>query len=231
MPVNITSVDEALEDNGLKCCVHGPSGAGKTVLCATAKAPTLIINTEGGLLSLEGAPDYIQTAKITTLPDLYELYGMLNAATQENKRVYEWICLDSCSEIAEVVLAHEKSISADPRQAYGALITEMLKLIKAFRDMPQYNVLMTFKQARVTDKHTGMTTYGPSLPGSKLDNEIPYLFDEVFALRVEHDEEVGDYRVLQTSRDVQYEAKDRSGKLAMFEEPKLHSLFTKIYGD
>lgn len=231
MAFQITTVDDALEDNGLKICVHGPAGSGKTVLCATAKAPTLIINTEGGLLSIKGAPDYIKTAKVTNLPDLYSLYEHLNAMALEDKREYDWIMLDSCSEIAEVVLAAELIKSADPRQAYGELIKEMLKLIKAFRDMPHYHVCMTFKQMRFKDSYSGLTSFGPSLPGQKLDNEIPYLYDEVFALRVEKDEDGKDYRILQTSRDVQFEAKDRSGKLEMFEIPKLHSIFSKIYGE
>ena len=231
MTFQITTIDDALEDNGLKICVHGPAGSGKTVLCATAKAPTLIINTEGGLLSLKGAPDYIKTAKITSLPDLYLLYEHLNEMAMADKREYDWIMLDSCSEIAEVVLSSEKKKAADPRQAYGELITEMLKLIKAFRDMPHYHVCMTFKQVRNKDSYSGMTSFGPSLPGQKLDNEIPYLYDEVFALRVEKDKDGKDYRILQTNRDIQYEAKDRSGKLGMWENPKLHEIYTKIYGE
>ena len=231
MAVQITTVDQALEDNGLKVCVHGPSGAGKTMLCASAKAPTIIVNTEGGLLSVKGAPEYIKTAKVTTIADLYELYDMLAAAAAADKREYDWIMLDSCSEIAEVVLAAEKAKAPDPRQAYGELITQMLQLIKAFRDMPHYNVCMTFKQGHWVDGRTGITSFGPSLPGSKLDNEIPYLFDEVFALRVEMDEATGKpYRVLQTSRDIQYEAKDRSGKLELFEQPSLALIHDKIYG-
>lgn len=229
MAINITSVDEALEDNGLKVLVHGPAGAGKTVLCATAQVPTLIISAEGGLLSIKGAPDYIKTAAVSSLEEVYELYTELNAAALEGRREYDWVMMDSASEIAEVILAREKLINKDPRKAYGELIEQMLKLIKAFRDMPHYNVLITCKQERLKDGYTGMVYFAPSLPGNKLGPELPYLFDEVFALRVEKDAEGKDYRVLQTARDIQYEAKDRSGKLDMFEHPKLHAIFDKIY--
>jgi len=69
------------------------------------------------------------------------------------------------------------------------------------------------------------------MPGARLANELPYLFDECFALRVEKDNEGGIQRWLQTQRDVQYEAKDRSGKLDVFEPANLGSVITKILGE
>ncbi len=225
MPVNITTVDEAIEDNGLKIGVFGDAGSGKTVLCATTKAPTLIINTEGGLLSLKGAPDYIKTARIESMPDMLDLYSDLKLAADNDNREYDWIMIDSASEVAEVILAKERnSPNPDPRAAYGELLVKMIPLIKDFRDLKHYNVCMTFKQ-------TSTTPYGPSLPGRKLDNEIPYLFDEIFALRVELNEEQRVYRVLQTGKDILYAGKDRSGKLNLFEEAKLSIIYDKIVGE
>jgi len=58
--------------------------------------------------------------------------------------------------------------------------------------------------------------------------EISYLFDEVFALRVETDENGNLYRVLQTGRDRNYDAKDRSDALDLFEEPNLKKIKNKI---
>lgn len=69
------------------------------------------------------------------------------------------------------------------------------------------------------------------MPGSKLAQQIPYMFDEVFALRVEVDEDKQKYRVLQTSRDAKYEAKDRSGLLDEFERPSLRRIKKKIKGE
>jgi len=69
------------------------------------------------------------------------------------------------------------------------------------------------------------------MPGNKLGPPLPYLFDEVFALRVEEAQDGSLYRVLQTSRDIMYEAKDRSGALDLYEPPKLHHIYKKIYGE
>jgi len=233
MAVKITSLKEAVADNGIKILVHGMAGSGKTVLGATAGETTLIISAEAGLLSISDAPDYISVAVVKTLADLTELYTMLKDVVESNpvNKDYEWIVLDSITEIAEVVLANELEKSPDPRKAYGALQTEMLKLMKGFRDLPHYHVMMVAKQTRFTDDFTGITTYVPAMPGAKLGPQIPYLFDEVFALRVEKDEEGVDYRTLQTCRDIRFEAKDRSGKLEFFEKANLKHIKNKIYGN
>lgn len=235
MGIKIQSIKEAVEDNGIKILVHGPAGSGKTVMCGTAGVKTLLISAEGGLLSLQGAIDtgllpevvseLVDVIEVTSLEELLEAYEFCKTADAED---YEWVQLDSISEIGEVVLENEKQYSKDPRMAYGNLITEMQALLRKFRDLPNKNVLFTCKQQRVVDQDTERTMYVPSMPGSKLHQAIPYMFDEVFALRVEKDDEGDDYRILQTNRDIRYEAKDRSGKLDMWEEPSLHSLMKKI---
>jgi hypothetical protein len=64
-----------------------------------------------------------------------------------------------------------------------------------------------------------------------LANDLPYLFDIVGALRVEQDEEGDIYRVLQTGTDTRFVAKDRSGKLNLFEEPTLKNIYDKVFPD
>ena len=70
--------------------------------------------------------------------------------------------------------------------------------------------------------------YSPSLPGQRLGQGIGYLFDELFALRVERDPEGQPTRWLQTGSDKQYQAKDRSGVLDLFEPPDLGAVSAKI---
>lgn len=239
MGVKIETIEQSFENNGLKCLVHGLAGIGKTVLCATTGAPTLVINCEGGTLSLKNAVrnglitqeqmDMVRVVKVKTLAQLREVYDMLFA----RKIPCVWVALDSITEIAEVILANAKKEDKDPRKSYGKLFDDMLQLIKDFRDLPHYNVLMTCKQISVTDGLTNVTSYVPSMPGQKLTPQIPYLFDEVFAMRevnIEVDE--GKYemrRALQTSREMQYEAKDRSGCLNLYEPPNMQHIFEKIF--
>jgi len=226
MAIRLTTTAQAAIDNGIKVLVHGPAGAGKTSLCGTTGEPTVIISAEAGLLSLRGHD--IPVIEVKSLDDVHEAYQFVTQS--QDAKHFRWVCLDSISEIAEVCLAAEKAKTKDPRQAYGALQEEMGALIRAFRDLPQRNVYMSCKQERKEDQTTGAQLYFPSLPGAKLGQGIPYFFDEVFALRVERDQEGGVTRWLQTGRDFQYEAKDRSGALAMFEPCDLSAIAAKVHG-
>lgn len=224
MAIRLTSTKQSCIDNGLKFLVHAPAGAGKTVLCSTTGSSTVIISAEAGLLSLRNSD--IPVIEVKSLQDVEDAYRFITES--QDAKHFDFVCLDSISEIADVCLAHEKKNNKDVRQAYGALQDHMGGLVRAFRDIPQKNVYFSCKQAREKDEQTGAFLYGPSLPGAKLGQGISYFFDFVFALRVEKMEDGSMARMLQTTRDYQYEAKDRSGALDMFEEPSLAAIAAKI---
>ena len=224
MAIKLTSTKDAAAISGLKFLVHGPAGAGKTSLCATTGEPTIIISAESGLLSLRGFD--IPFVEVKDLASLYEAYDFVSNSAEGQQ--FKWICLDSISEIAEVVLNHEKKVAKDPRQAYGALAEKMTDLIRAFRDLPGRNVYFSCKQERAKDEQSGAMLYYPAMPGNMLKQGVGYFFDEVMALRVEKDADGNPTRWLQTSRDYNYEAKDRSGVLEMFESPDLSAIAAKI---
>lgn len=224
MAIKLTSTAQTARDNGLKVLVHGPSGAGKTTLCATTGEPTIIISAEAGLLSLRGHD--IPVIEVASIDDVSEAYRFITESAEAQS--FRWVCLDSISEIAEVCLAHEKRANKDPRAAYGALADQMGQLIRAFRDIPGRNVYMACKQARTQDQASGAQLYFPSLPGQMLGQGIAYFFDFVFALRVERDQEGNVTRWLQTGRDYTHEAKDRSGALELFEPCDLAAVAAKV---
>jgi len=225
MAVHITTTQQAAQLHGIKCLVYGKSGAGKTKLAATAPAP-IILSAESGILSLREFQ--IPMIQIKTVADLTEVHQWaLNSAEAKQ---FATIYIDSISEIGEVVLANAKAQVKDPRQAYGELIEKMMATIKAFRDLPGKNVVMAAKQEPIKDEMTGIVQYGPSMPGSKLGPQLPYLFDEVFRLGVGKTPQGVEYRFLQTGPDLQYDAKDRSGSLDPVERPDLSFVFGKILG-
>lgn len=224
MAIQLKSTKDAALD-GIKCLVHGPAGAGKTTLCSTTGEPTIIISAEAGLLSLRGFD--IPVIEVKTLDQLYEAYQYVAGPDGDQ---YSWVCLDSISEIAEVVLNYEKKNNKDPRAAYGSLAEKMTDLIRAFRDLPGKNVLFLCKQEKVKDEQSGAMLYSPSMPGNQLKNGIEYFFDEVLALRVEKDADGNPTRWLQSQRDFNYSGKDRSGALDMFELPNIAGIAAKIRG-
>lgn len=225
MALNFTTTDKAAQLNGVKLLVYGQAGAGKTVLASTAPAPFLI-SAEGGELSLRNVQ--MPMAKVTTVDDLRDIYAWCEQSREAKQ--FQTICIDSLSEIAEVVLNNAKRQVKDPRQAYGELIEKMETTIRMFRDLPGRNVYMSAKMEPTKDELTGVVKYGPAMPGKQLAVKLPYFFDEVFRLGINKTTQGESYRFLQTQPDMQYEAKDRSGALAAVEPPHLAQLFNKILG-
>ncbi len=224
MAVKLISAKEAAHLNGLKVLVYGESGAGKTRLITTTGEPTVVISAEAGLLSIRDSD--VSVIEVNSIDDVREAWSYL--ASEEGSH-FKWVCLDSISEIAEVVLADEKRNEKDPRRAYGVMSEQMVELVKAFRDLPGRHVYVSAKLDKVKDEVSGGLMYGPSAPGQQLGKALPYLFDEVWMLRVERDAEGNLTRWLQTSGDNQRIAKDRSGALEMFETPDLAAIVAKIF--
>jgi hypothetical protein len=208
--------------HGVKVLVHSRAGIGKTTLCATAK-DQVILSAEAGLLSI--ADHNIPVIEIETMADLEDAYKWITTSNEAKR--FSTICLDSITEIAEIILANAKLKNADGRQAYGELIEKMMEYVKKFRDLRGKHVYMAAKQEREKDELTGRVLRIPGMPGRSLGPGLAYYFDEVFALLIQENGE-NSYRYLRTQPDFQYEAKDRSGILSAIEKPDLNYIFNKI---
>lgn len=210
--------------SGVKLCVYGMSGSGKTTLIKTLPRP-IILSAESGLLSLAAFDlPYVEVDNLDTLREAYTWLTSSNEAKD-----YDSIALDSISEIAEVVLTTELQKNKDPRKAYGEMQSVMTGLIRAFRDISGKHVYFSAKAEKSQDD-TGRILYGPSMPGNKLGQALPYFFDEVLALRVEKNADGQNERALQCDSDGLWQAKDRSGKLSAWEQPDLTQIINKIVG-
>lgn len=225
MALRFTTTSQAGTEHGVKTLVYAPAGHGKTSLCATAPSP-FIFSAESGLLALR--KHNIPAAEISTIEDLNEAYRWTTESAEA--RQFATVCLDSLTEIAEVLLATAKKTAKDPRQAYGEMMDRMTVVVKAFRDLPGKHVYMSAKTELVKDEITGVVRSGPSMPGTKLGPALPYLFDEVFYLGINKDQQGQKYRYLLTDADLQFTAKDRSGALDLTEYPDLTNIINKIQG-
>ena len=164
---------------------------------------------------------------IDSMADLNEVYSWLTSSDEAKK--YKSVALDSISEIAEVVLSAEKKTAKDPRQAYGEMADQMADLVRAFRDLPGKHVYFSAKVEKAQDE-MGRILYAPSMPGNKFAQQMPYLFDEVLALRMEKVSDGDIQRALMCESDGIWTAKDRSGQLSPWEEPDLGAIIRKIGG-
>lgn len=208
--------------DGVKILVYSEFGGGKTSLIKTLPhKDTVIISAEGGLLPLRDIS--IRKIEIHSIEDLAEAYAVVTTG--------EWsdckhIAIDSITEIAEVVLAHEKLVNKDPRAAYGNMQETMGKVVRNFRDIEHKTVYMTAQLAKTQDD-TGRMLFAPSMPGQKAGQQLPYKFDLVMALRVETDSEGNRVRALQTESDGIWSAKDRTDRLDFWEPADLGVIIEK----
>jgi len=221
--LTFTTTDKASLDHGIKMLVYGASGAGKTVLCGTMPSP-LIISAEQGLLSLRGKAIPVITVTTAAEVDAALEWCRKNAA----KQGIQSIALDSISEIVEKVLFSERAKTKDPRQAYGAMADRAIKMVKDFRDLQGFHVLVIAKQTVGKDPMTGMEKASPDAPGQQVGPALPYIFDEVFHAFTDKDANGDVYHALRTHAAFNAEAKDRSGALDEIEYPDITNIIAKI---
>ncbi len=225
MSIKLSTTRQEAVSNGVKMLVYGDAGIGKTSLAKTAPDhnKVIILSAESGLLSL--ADTDIAVFKVEEMQDLLDAYNWLT--TTEQGLSYDWLILDSLSEMTEVVLAAEKlKAGRDKRAAYVPMQEIIESMIKNFRDLPK-NVCMTCKLESYQDD-SKMVIKRPKLVGQQLPVNIPYLFDEVFYMHSGTDADGQEYRALQTQPDRRTVAKDRSGKLDLYEYPSLAHIAEKI---
>lgn len=231
--------NQLTQDTGVKMLVYAEAGVGKTMLAMTLPRP-LIISAEKGLLSITpenvdrvfgpmGLP-YVNAApviEVSSIQDINDAYAVCTHPEYQGN--FDSIVIDSISEIAEKLLAEIKPTYKDPRKAYIDMFDQMLEVIRRFRDVSGKHVYMTAKIGKNKDEMSGQTYLGPSTPGTKLSEQLPFMFDEVFRYCIMQTEQ-GIVRMLQTQPGLSDSAKDRSGKLAQYEPGHLGYIINKIKG-
>lgn len=223
MAIKILSTSNLSTQQGVKCLGYGKSGIGKTRLGATAPRP-IFLSAEKGLLSLK--KEKLPYIEIFSMKELEEAH--LWAMKSAESRNFDTYCLDSVTEIAEVVLDTERQKQKDPRKLYPEYQSQMMSIFRDFRDMPQKHVYFIAKESIIPSIDNSMRVQ-PSFPGNKLPEAAPYFFDQVFRIEGGIDPATGQpWQGLKCRADQYCEAKDRSGALSLWEPPDLTAMFRKI---
>lgn len=221
----------------LKALVYGKAGIGKTTLASTLPGKTLIISAESGLLSIAKfdlpvfditVDDNGQSVPITKRYDrLAEVFKYLE--TDEAIKIYDNIFIDSLTEISQNLsekLQAEFTDSKDTIKMWGEYSKKMKAMIKAFRDLPYYNVIFSALEKEDQDEFK-RKLIRINVQGT-VASDIPAFFDEVFYYTIVDADDGTAKRALITQPSSRAVAKDRSGKLELIEEPNLTSVFKKI---
>ena len=209
--------------NGAKALVYGAPGTGKTPIVNTAPRPVLLA-CEPGLLSMRGStvPTYIAP----TSKHIEEFFQWLTKSNEANN--FDTVCIDSLSEMASIYLTealNEKSSAgnkAHGQAAYGKMADKMKPKLDILFYMPRKHTYLICKMETIE----GFSR--PAFPGKFLPSYIPHLYDIVMQAGVHNIPNYGQQKAFRTAASYDAVARDRSGKLAEFEQCNLTSLFNKV---
>lgn len=207
----------------VKVLTYAKAGMGKTHLISTVNKP-FVLSAESGLLTLRKIS--VPYTILKNRADVLNIFHWLKNDPGARQNIGT-VCLDSLTEIADMILAEIKATCKDGRQQYGMLADQMNGIIRDFRDL-DYDVYMTAQQEYDKDEFSGMMINRAKMPGKQLGASLPYFFDEVFQLIEATTPQGQSYKALKTKPDAANDAKDRSGCLDPLEEPHLGKIFAKI---
>lgn len=191
----------------LKFLVYAQPGAGKTFLMGTADGdprltPALLIDTEGGSLTIRGTKD-IDVVRVHDYGEMVKLIHHLQIPDHSKckHRIWKSLMLDSFTEYQKSIMQEivrksyaEKPETRDPdvpaMHDWNKNAERCRKTIRALRDIPSVHLFVTCLEKENKNENTGIVKILPSLPG-QLANEIAGFLDIVGYLRVVKVEEKG----------------------------------------
>jgi hypothetical protein len=223
--------------------LYGESGVTKTRTAGSASvvpemSPVLLIDFEGGTLSLADDYDRVEVVRAKTWKKVDEIYGELY-----NKNPYRTIILDSLTEtqkfcmqevMREVVRTNpERDPDIASMREWGKSGEQVTRLVRALRDLP-CNTIFTALVHETTNDSGIVTKQRPGLPG-QLRGSVPGYMD-IVAYMYKKEVKVGNAstnKVLMLTQGTEKTlAKDRSGKLpAVMEAPVMQVIYDTIHGN
>lgn len=215
--------------------ISGKAGVGKTQMAATFpdSQRVLFVDLENGAATVRDAnlpyinltkdDKGVQIARPMRFKKLMELRSWL--ATE--KRPYDFIFIDSITEVAQCLLEDAKAkfpLEKDKFKIWDLYGSSLEDLIKSFRDMTEYTVAFTVLVDENIDDFK-QKSFSYQVKGQMKD-QLAGFFDSVFFLTVDKEGK----RFVKTKLTQSYTAKDRTKTLGETEEPDFSKILEKMKG-
>lgn len=222
------------QKRGVKACIFGKPGIGKTTLLKTLPAEnTLFVDLEAGDLAVQDWDcDMVDPKSWDECLSILEF-----CQDVEKSKKYENIFIDSITVASRLCFDWAKSQSIakngqiDTRNAYGLLGQSLMKWLVGFQHIADKNIFFVGVLDEKRDDEQ-KRYFEPQIEGSKIGRELPGIVDIVLTMEeIQGKEEKRRAFVCQTLNPHGFPAKDRSGTLGMYEiPPHLGKLIEKVKG-
>ena len=207
---------------GAKCIAYGGPGSGKTPLVKTAPRPVMLV-IEPGMLSMRDATN-VPAFEAYTVERINEFFKWLKESAEAKN--FDTVCIDSVSQMAEVILEKKKKTISHGLKAYGEMAEDVLRILNDLYYLRNKHMYLIAKQDSYDEG--GTSKRRPYFPGQDLKVKVPHLFDQILHIGPAMIPSVGnDIPAIRCKGTIDITARDRSGNLADLEPMNLTALFNK----
>lgn len=221
-------------NNGVKLLAYGDAGSGKTPLILTAPRPVVLV-CENGAMSVRNSniPCWVGDT-VERIDEFFKWF----AESSETKN-FDTLCIDSVSQMAEIYLDREKTLSKDGRRQYGQMIDKVMPHINAAYYKQNMHLYMIGKMTnlevgqKLVRENNMMVVQPimqkqPMFSGQTLGQRIKHLMDEILYVGKFTPQGYAEQTAfLCKGSNETYYARDRSGNLSEAEPADLTALFKK----
>lgn len=229
--MQIKSAKHVAQKSGNFLLIYSKSKAGKTTSLKTLEGKTLVIDTDEGMLSLDGADniDYL-TVNESSSNAIKEIKEALDLA-EKNLDKYDNVCLDTLTALSKMILEIHAVGKKDMRQAYGEMNTTLYPLMRRLEKLARQHgktVIVTTQVEATTDQEE-QEVLAPSIEGKAFLNKVVLpRFDGILALEVD---KLGKRKFITKPTGKHFAGiRDPKGALDTKEEANFKNLFKKLKG-
>ncbi len=238
-PQKVTDLSQSF----FNCIVYGAPGVGKTVFAATGPSPTLFLDCDQGLLSLQNPdPKLVQEYGIKTdeiyvepIRSLEDVIRQINRIREENTASPGWwktCVVDNITELQRVLMQdilRREGRATPQRQDWGTILMQMQTIVRSIRNLPLNTVFIAHEHRSETMIEPALSTSIRTELAGYVDLLARYVFleKEVDGPKGKEIKYVRKLRCRPQIGVVEVVAKSRGWRFGDWEDPHLGKLIEK----